>query len=256
MMHRFISRLAFLVVIALGVPVFPGAAQTSPDTLERLNQMRRQGQFDKVITALEKMRQEQPDDADVLWLLSRARIDRANLHYSGKKQEREYQKAIEEAQAAVEADPKNDEAHVALAIASGRVALNADTRTKVELSRGVKEHVDRAIVLNPKNDLAYHVRGRWNYEVAELGWLTRQIVKAAYGGLPNATYESAAADLEKAIEIKDRVVHRLELGKVYLKLDQKAQARAQFERALKLPNEYPADEKFKEEAREQLSKLS
>ena len=255
MIYRFTSRLAFFVVIALGGAV-PCAAQTSSDTLDRLDQMRRQGQFDEAITTLERMKQEQPNNADVLWILSRARIDRANLQYTGEKQEAEYQKAIEEARTAVEAEPKNDEAHLALAIASGRVALNADTRTKVKLSRGVKEHVDQAIALNPKNDLAYHVRGRWNYEVAELGWLTKQVVKAAYGGLPDATYESAAADLEQAIEIKDRVVHRLELGKAYLKLDQEAQAKAQFERALKLPSEYPADEKFKEEAREQLNKMS
>ena len=244
------------MVVALGAPVLPGAAQTSSDSLDRLDQMRRQGQFDEVITTLEKMKQGEPQNADVLWLLSRTRIDRANLQYSGEKQETEYQKAIEEARTAVEAEPENDEAHLALAIASGRVALNADTRTKVNLSRGVKEHVDRAIALNPENDLAYHVRGRWNYEVAELGWLTRQVVKAAYGGLPDATYESAAADLEKAVGIKDRVVHRLELGKAYLKLGQEARARAQFERALELPSEYPADEKFKEEVREQLKRLS
>ena len=55
--------------------------------------------------------------------------------------------------------------------------------------------------LDPENEMAYHVRGRWHYGVADLNWIERAVVKTVYGGLPDASFEQAARDLEKARDL-------------------------------------------------------
>ena len=139
---------------------------------------------------------------------------------------------------------------MARAIASGRVGLISGTKEKVRHSREVKESVDRAIALDPNNALAYHIRGRWHYEVASLGFFARAALNLVYGGLPDASYEQALQDLQRANAIEDLVINHVELGKTYLKLDEEAEARAAFQRALDHPSVYPKDDLYKEQARE------
>lgn len=227
-------------------------AQPSSEVLKEIDRQRYQGQYDEAMATLEELQEKYPDNAEVLWRLSRVRVNRANTEYVGEEQNEAYRQAMREARAAVKADPESDETHLSLAIVAGRVALISGTQRKVELSRAVKEHADRAIALNPKNDLAYHVRGRWNYEIADLGWLTRNVVRAVYGGLPDASYQKAASDFEKAVEIADRISHRVQLGKAYLKMDRRDEARVQLEKALSMPNQLADDADYKQEARELL----
>jgi tetratricopeptide (TPR) repeat protein len=240
--HRILLLAAFLLIHA-------GASAQSDPSLATIDEMRGDGRFTEALAALESLKAAQPGDVEVLWRLSRTRVDIGEKASARDQQESHYRAAIEDARGAVAAAPDHPEAHLALAIAAGRVGLISGTRTKVELSRDVKESVDRAIELNPNLGPAYHVRGRWNYEVASLGFMSRTVVRMVYGGLPSASYEQAAADFQKSIEIEDRVLDRLELGKTYLKLGERAKARAEFERALALPDEDPDDPEHKEEAR-------
>lgn len=254
---RFILLLlAFELTGAFGL-IGESAAQSTPApaALAEVDRLWRQGQFEAALGRLEALQQDQPRNAEVLWRLARVKVDLGEDATSEDRQERLYRAATEDAQAAVEAAPTSADAYVTRAIASGRVALVSGTREKVERSREVKESVDRAVELDPSNVLAYHIRGRWHYEVASLGFFSRAALKLIYGGLPNASYENAAEDLQRANEIEDLVVNHVELGKTYLKLGEEEKARAEFQRALALPSTYPNDTQYKQEARERLAEM-
>lgn len=247
-------RKATFILVSFVLTTAALYAQNPDSRFDEIDQMRDTGQFQEALAQLEAMSDESPQDAEVLWRLSRTRVDLGEL---GPEDQREpyYLEAMEEATAAVAAAPENPETYLALAIAAGRVGLISGTRRKVELSRVVKENVDKAIELDPDFGIAYHVRGRWNYEVADLGFMERAVVKVVYGGLPKASFEQAASDFRRAIASEDNVINRLQLGKTYLKLGDKNAARDELERALQMPNDDPDDPEHKKEASALLKKL-
>jgi hypothetical protein len=60
---------------------------------------------------------------------------------------------------AAEPAPNDAEAHLSVAISYVKMSLILGSREKMEASRKVKAAVDRAISLDPHNDLAWHVFG-------------------------------------------------------------------------------------------------
>lgn len=248
-MLRTVCATAVVLLLAgtasLTVPAF---AQVTPAAIAQADSLREAADFSAARALLERLR---ADDAGaaVAWRLSRTYADLGEMTEAREARLNLYRKAQATAEAAVTADPKDDEAHLALAIAAGRVALESDTRTKIELSRTVKAHVDRALTLNPQHPAALHVRGRWNYGVADLGFMERAVVRVVYGGLPEASFEAAAQDFERAIRLEQLPVHYLELGRTYLRLGRDAEARRALERVLALPERSPDDVRHRRDAR-------
>jgi hypothetical protein len=65
------------------------------------------------------------------------------------------------------------------------------------------------------------------------------------------------ADLQKAVELEPAYVnHRLELGRTFMELKRRAEARRELEHAVSLPSTgNPLDPKYQAEARELLTRL-
>jgi tetratricopeptide (TPR) repeat protein len=167
-----------------------------------------------------------------------------------------YEAALENAEAALAADSSDAHAHLARAIAEGRVALSAGTKERIRRSRAVKRHADRAIELDSTLAAAYHVRARWNREVADLGFFERTIVRTVYGGLPAASFEQSVRDFETAIRLEDKIVHHLELARTYMKMDREQEARDHLQTALSMNASDPDDPMHKSDARDLLDDLS
>jgi len=164
-------------------------------------------------------------------------------------------RSLDEAQQAVALAPGNPKAHLALAVAYGRLTDFEDNRTRVEYSRYVKAEADKTLELDPTEDFGYHVLGRWNYAVATLNPVLKLIAKFVYGGMPDASLEEAARDYRKAIELApQRVIHHHELARVYVALGQTDLARKEWEKELTLKPEDNEGENDQKEARAELEK--
>ncbi len=151
--------------------------------------------------------------------------------------------------------PENPKAHLALAVAYGRLTDIEDNRTKVAYSRLVKEEADKTLALDPREDFAYHVLGRWNYAVATLNPMLKLIAKFVYGGMPDASLEEAVRDYKKAIELApQRVIHHHELARAYAALGRMDDARKEWQTELTLKPEDNEGVNDQKEAREQLAK--
>ena len=166
--------------------------------------------------------------------------------------------AVEHAREAVKTAPDSAAGHLELAVALGRQALKEGPKTQLSLSREIKSEVDRALALDPSQGRAWHVRALWNRKLASLNFFERAVAKTVLGGVPRgATMENAVADLQKAVELEPAYVnHRLELGRTFMQLKRRDEARRELERAVALPpTGNPLDPKYQAEARELLARL-
>jgi len=227
--------------------------------LAAVDSLRQAGAFREALGRLSTLQNRlSPGDSladDVGWRLAVTRIDLGETSDSDRTRTSLYRQALKDAQAALAADSSSAYAHLALAVAQGRAALRADTRERVRRSRAVEHHANRAIALDSTLAPAYHVRGRWHREVADLGFFERTLVRAVYGGLPEASFAQAVRDFQQAIRLQDKVIHRLELGKTYLAMDKRQNARRALQAALKMEPIDPDGPRHQEEARRLLRDL-
>jgi Flp pilus assembly protein TadD len=198
-----------------------------------------------------------PNDANVLYRIAREYALSMNDTASTDEQRSRGEQALGYAKRAVAADPNNAQAHLAAAICYGRLSSLVDTRTRIGYSRLIKEQVDAAVALDPKDDYAYHVLGVWNYELAGLSPLLRGMARVIYGTVPDASYEDAVRDFQKAVELApERVSHHVELGRTYAALGKKDLARKELNLALSLSDHEKDDAESKRRARAALQKLN
>jgi tetratricopeptide (TPR) repeat protein len=95
--------------------------------------------------------------------------------------------ALSYAQRAAALAPRNAEAHLSIAISYGKMLPYMDTKDQIEASRNIKDSVDKAIELDPENDLAWHVLGRWHRTLSDVNLIKRRIAAILYGKLPQTT---------------------------------------------------------------------
>ena len=220
------------------------------DALDRKNK-----NFEAVAFYL-KADSQKPGEARILWRISKQYAQLMMDAKSASERKRLGQKALDAAQGAVSADPEDSQAHLSLAIAYGRIALNEPARRKVELSRLIRQEAETAARLDATNDYAWHVLGRWNYEVANFNPVLKALAQAIYGKLPDASNEKAVEYFAKAIALQpQRVIHRVELGRAYLAIGKREKARDAFNKGISLPSAEKDDDNNKARAREMLKQL-
>lgn len=171
-------------------------------------------------------------------------------------QERDYMQAIFYAEKAV-SHLKNDKNYFSLSRAYGRLALVSSTKEQLKLSVKVKDNAEKAVALNPNNDKAWHVIGKWNFRIADLTWIERAVANTVLGGVPEgASFENAKKAFLKASEIKaNAIAHQLELAKTLIKLDQEKEALQLLKQAQKLPLLRSVDQRYFEEAKDLIDDL-
>lgn len=160
------------------------------------------------------------------------------------------------AQRALGADSTNAEANCAMAIAMGRMALVSGGKEKVVNVKEIKKYADIALKYDPKSFKAWHILGKWNYEVSNLNGLEKAAIKILYGGMPSASIGDAIKYYEKAKTLEPSFILNLfELAKAYHKNGQDDKAIENINKLLKLPYRTAEDPSYKEEAKKMLADL-
>jgi len=140
---------------------------------------------------------------------------------------------------------------------SGQKDLLQGKKEQIDASKTVRAEIDRAIELDPNNDLAYHALGRWHRRMAEIGGAKRALGSLIYGSIPKGSFEESEKWLKKALELRpDYINHHLELGRTYADMKREALAIEEFNQCLALPESCSKDKTLKEEARAELEKLN
>ena len=152
--------------------------------------------------------------------------------------------------------PNNAEAQLSPAISYGKMLPFMSSGDQIDASPRIKAACDRAIELDPQNDNAWHILGRWNRVLADISGVKRLLAGAIYGKLPVGTNEVAEQCLLRAIAINPhRCIHYIELGHIYVQMGRKDEARKLIEKGMAMPNKEKDDPEMKAVGRELLAKL-
>jgi tetratricopeptide (TPR) repeat protein len=195
-------------------------------------------------------------DCDVLWKLARADINRGMVAPNDEKS-RWFVSGEGLARRCVALYPDSTEAHFFLAVAIGQMTKVVGGKRKIELSADVKREAEATLSLDPRHAGAMHILGRWNYEIAGLGWLSKVAAKIVYGGVPpGATYQQAQEWFERAIvERPDMPLNHLWLGETLIKVHDYRGAREELETCLALDDVLWDDSLTKARAQKQLHEI-
>lgn len=210
---------------------------------------------DEAIGVLTEGLEQFPEAAELLWRRARWRCVVAETIPNKEEAMALFKLAEKDARDSLLGGEDNFACWKAVAIVVGKIAKFSRLSDKVKNSREVKDSIEKAIELNPNDSASHHVLGVWHHAVANLGWLAKNAILLIYGGMPEASNEMAVKCFQHAISLEDYPPHHVELGKVYLTMGKKEEARACFEEALKQGVKLPVDVDYLEEAQQRLAEL-
>jgi len=160
-----------------------------------------------------------------------------------------YESSLAYAKLLIKINPAGEEANLAMSMALGRLALTKSGKEKIRFVKEIKMYADKTIAINSKNFKAWHIIGKWNYEVSDLNFLEISAIKLFFGGIPEASFSTAIQAYEKVKGINPYFCSNyLELAKAYKKTNQTSKAVANLKLMLSLQNNTEEDASLKKQA--------
>jgi FimV-like protein len=196
---------------------------------------------------------------EALWKAARTEIDLAENERDEARRDRFSKSGEALARRAIRVNAQDAEAHFHLARALGRRALSVGVRDRVKFGTDVRTEALEALRLNPNHPGALHVMGVWNAEVMRLNSVQRFFAKNVLGGrvFGDASWDKAVSYMERSVAADpERIVHHLDLAKIYADLDNKAKAREQLELVVRGRRIDFNDPAYQREAKALLERMS
>ncbi len=250
-------RLVMIICFLVTVPLYAQDAGAVKDLVAKGDTAFEKFDNQAAMEAYQKAMEKDPQCYEAAWKLARAYVDLGEKLPDKEQRKAYYLKAHEMATKAVEINPNAARGHLFLSISLGRVALDEGGKEKVKKSKEIKREVDKALAIDPNDDIAWHVLALWNRNISTLSWIEKKFADIFLGGIPKeASVEKAVECLKKAIEIKSsHINHHLELGITYEELDKKDLAIKEYEKVLELPMSDADDKDYKAKAEKRLEEL-
>ncbi len=200
----------------------------------------------------------EPTSYAELWQAAAVAVDEGEFERRDGVRSALFAKATTYARRAVAINPNDPEGHFQLARAVGRTALALGPRERVKYGIEVREHALDALRLKPLHPGALHVMGVWNAEIMRLGGFTRAVAKTFLGGqiFGSASWAEAVRYLEQAVQVEpDRLVHRLDLARIYRDMGRTTDARRTYGAAIAIADSDPNDATYRQQAGDELRRL-
>ncbi|XP_053417165.1 regulator of microtubule dynamics protein 3-like [Nycticebus coucang] len=161
-------------------------------------------------------------------------------------------KKKEEAEAALEKGEESAECHQWYAVLCGQLAEHEGIQRRIQSGFSFKEHVDKAIALQPENPMTHFLLGRWCYQVSHLSWLEKKTATALLENPLNATVQDALQSFLQAEELQPGFskAGRIYISKCYRELGNTSEARWWMKLALELPDVTKEDSTFQKDLEE------
>ena len=209
--------------------------------------------FDKLKLVLKA----DPRNFFALWKCSEL-CSRIGNRQSTKQKKQDYFDAAKiYAETAIKVNPNDADGYYALAVAMGRRALTESGKEKVRAVREIKINAEKAVQLNPQHGRAWHVIGKWHYEVSNLNAIEKAALKLFYGGIPPSSLQESINAYEKASQLEPYfALNFLELAKAYHRNNQDQKAIELLKKIPTLPMKTEDDSRIRKEADELLEKIS
>lgn len=192
-----------------------------------------------------------------LWKLSELYSRVGNRHTTAAQKQQYLRTGKVYAQQAIKVSPAGADGYYALAVAMGTLALvESTTKGKINAVKDIRTNAEMALKYNPNHGRAWHVLGKWHYEVANLNFIERTAVKVMYGGFEPASMEESIKAYERAKQLEPEfALNYLELAKAYKAHGQKAKAIQALKQLASTPEKTADDKNTKAEGNKLLRQL-
>lgn len=143
--------------------------------------------------------------SDLLWYFCRATYYQAREARKTGDVSRRTQVVHEGKQAiarALKLCPTSSNVQKYVAIMYNELGGISSMREKLECAAVFQQHVKLALDISPNDPDLHHMLGRFNFEIATIGWTTKQLVYVVFGSLPEASLEASLRHLLLAHEGK------------------------------------------------------
>ena len=226
------------------------------NSLARADVAQKNGDIDEALTILNEDARAQGGNATNLCVLSRRYCDLTYSTDSTETQKVLVAHALTCAQNAVDDNPKNATAHASLAVCYAKSCNYADVKTKLAYSKIFKSEAEKALALDPHEDVAYYLLGRWNYGMAKVGIFSRAYVKMVYGGLPQASLQEAVNNFKKACDLAPgHILNHAGLAMAYEATGEKKLEISELQKCCALKPVSPEDKEAFQDAQKKLAAL-
>jgi tetratricopeptide (TPR) repeat protein len=183
------------------------------------------------------------NSADAQWKMARAYICQADISPLDK-QKALYYKAVDAARQCIQLNEKDSNGHTWLGAALGNIAAYEGSKSKVRLCTTIKQELERALALNPQDDIALSILGSFYRALANITWVERTLANTFLGSLPKGGFSEGEAAFRKAIQLSPGTLrHWFELGLLYQEWGKRTQATQIFQAARKLPASLASDKR-------------
>jgi tetratricopeptide (TPR) repeat protein len=171
-----------------------------------------------------------PNDSEILWRISRAYVD-IGEHLAENQQEAYFEKAINYADKAISANPKNAQGYLRKSIALGKLALFKGVFKSISIVKQVKANLDTCLSLNPNEPTGHYVLGRTHHKLCEKPKIARSLL-----GLGWAEETISEKEYLKAISLDPTfIMYHYDFALLLQELGKKDEADKQFKLILTLP---------------------
>ncbi|KAM9202959.1 regulator of microtubule dynamics protein 3 isoform 1-T1 [Dugong dugon] len=189
---------------------------------------------------------------DFLWRLARAYSDMCELTEEVSEKKSYALNGKGEAEAALEKGDESAECHQWYAVLCGQLAEHEGIQRRIQTGFSFKEHVDKAIALQPGNPSAHFLLGRWCYQVSHLSWLEKKTATALLESPLTATVQDALQSFLKVEELQPGFskAGRIYISKCYRELGKNSEARQWVKLAQELPSVTNEDSAFQKDLEE------
>jgi tetratricopeptide (TPR) repeat protein len=198
------------------------------------------------------------DNCEIQWKLARAARDVAQLAATpdAKKKELTHE-GLQFARNAVKADEKEFSAHKWLGILISDASKFEGYKKQIESAYEIRDEFQKSADLNGKDATSWFLLGEWCYSVADMGWMQRKAASALFGKPPEATWDEALKHFLHAEEVNPGfyVGNMVSLGKTYLKMKNKPEAKVWLTKATEYSTQNEKDDRLIAEAKELLKGL-
>lgn len=211
-------------------------AQTSEQWVKEALRYERLPDEKKALACYQQAYRLSPRQLDVLYACSELCSRIGNREKATSSRDRYYASALSYARQAFQLYPESDVACLAMSIAMGRIALTKSGKEKITTVKDIRNYAEKALAFNPANYKAWHVLGKWHYEVSNLNFMEKAAVRLFFGGLPESSFEASVRAYETAARLQPQFpLNDLELAKSYYKSGQRQKAVQQLKRLNTLP---------------------
>ncbi|TSQ81024.1 Regulator of microtubule dynamics protein 1 [Bagarius yarrelli] len=269
-----VQKTAFLIVLPplsyLGYETFRKvscatavfALNKAEEVVEQADYLYSCGETEKLYQLL--LQHKDSDDAEFLWRLARASRDLSLLpNITADRKKKLTYEAFDYAKKALEKNEVCFAAHKWYAVCLSDVGEYEGVKVKIGNSVTIREHLEKAVELNPKDATSFHILGFWCFAFAELPWYQRKVAAILFASPPTATYEeyimvTICLFISSVILVDPNFYSKnlLMLGKTYMMLKDQEKALLWLHKARDYPAVTEEDKEVHKEAVDLLRKLN